>query len=135
MKTVGMVVCTAFIVGVVWAVVELSPLVLNSRIERIREKNLPRIVIEGGDTVYCRMKADDFRFPLPPGGRAFNPILNSGGFDTVDGAVEVRFEGTNHVSASDYETWLVGKVPIGGRVTVQRVPNGLLVKFNYFGDR
>jgi len=121
--------------GAVWIVVEFSPLLLNSKIERVHEKNLPSIMIEKGGIVYCRMKADDFRFPLPLGARPVNPMLASGGFDTVDGSVEARFDATNQATAGEYERWLSGKVPVGGYVTAQQIPGGLLIKFHYFGDR
>ena len=112
----------------------LAPLFLNSRIERLGESNLPRIVVERGSTVYCRMKADDFRFPLPPGSRAITLVV-SGGFDTVDGSVEARFEGTNKVSSIEYETLVAGNAQEGGRVTAEPIQGGLLIKFHYFGDR
>jgi hypothetical protein len=60
------------------------------------------------------MKADDFRFPLPPESRVLPPIILSGGFDTVDGSVEVRFERSNPVTP---------------------IPGGLSIKFHYFGDK
>lgn len=69
----------------------IAPLFLNSRIERLGERNLPRIVVERGNVVYCRMNAGDFRFPLPSGSLATNLVV-SGGFDTVDGSVEARFD-------------------------------------------
>src|SRR5438552_11466237 len=89
----------------------IAPLFLNSRIERLGEKNLPEILVQGA-TIYCRMKADDFRFPLPPASRALNPVV-TGGFDTVDGSVEARFDGANWVTASEYETSLSRKVQVG----------------------
>jgi hypothetical protein len=135
MRLLAILVCTVLLAGAMWAVVKFSPLFLNSRIERIREKNLPRIIIEKGNIVYCRMKADDFRFPLPPAARVVNPVLTSGGFDTADGSVEVQFPATNQVTADEHENWLSGKVPVGGEVAAQTVPGGLLVKFHYFGDR
>jgi hypothetical protein len=99
------------------------------------EKDLPKILIRG-NSVYCRMKADDFRFPLPPGSRAVNPVVR-GGFDTVDGSVEARFDGTgsNQITAIEYEDSLSGKVQTGGQISVQPTPDGLLIKFHYFGDR
>ena len=112
----------------------VAPLFLNSRIERIHEGNLPRITIESGNTAYCRMKADDFRFSLPRGSHAEHPVI-SGGFDAVDGSVEARFEGTNLVTASEYESFLSGSVQVGGQVTARTTPGGLLIKFHYFGDR
>jgi hypothetical protein len=80
------------------------------------------------------MKADDFRFPLPPGSHATN-LAVSGGFDTVDGSVEARFDSTDHLTASQYQDWLAGKIQVGGQITVETIPNGLLIKFHYFGDR
>ena len=135
MKVVAIVVCAALIVAAAWfADTFIAPLFLNSRIERIGEKNLPKILIEKGGTIYCRMKADDFRFPLPPGSRAVNPVV-TGGFDTADGSVEARFGGSNGVTAGEYENWLSGKVQVGGQITAQTIPGGLLIKFHYFGDR
>ena len=80
------------------------------------------------------MNADDFRFPLPPGSRATNSVI-TGGFDTVDGSVEVRFETTNQFTAGEYENWLSGKLQVGGSVTAEPIPGGLLIKFRYFGDK
>jgi hypothetical protein len=93
------------------------------------------MAIERGSIVYCRMKADDFRFPLPPGARAVNPVIASSGFDTVDGTVEARFDGTKRLTAAEYEGWLSGKVQVGGEFHIQTTPEGLLIKFHYFGDR
>ena len=134
MKAVATLTCVALLAGAVLVVIKLSPLFLNSKIERIHERNLPTIRIEKGGTVYCRMRADDFRFPLPPGSRAVNPVV-TGGFDTVDGSVEARFESTNRVTATEYKSWLSGKVQVGGQVTAHTVPGGFLIKFHYFGDR
>lgn len=112
----------------------LAPLFLNSRIERLRESDLPKILVERGDTIYCRMKADDFRFPLPPHSRAVNPVV-TGGFDSVDGSVEARFDGTNRITASEYQWSISGKVQVGGQVAAYATADGLLIKFHYFGDR
>ncbi len=134
MKVVAAFLCAALIAVAALVVITFSPLFLNSKIERLHEKNLPSIRIEKTGTIYCRMKADDFRFPLPPGSRAANPAV-TGGFDTVDGSVEARFDGTNRVTASEYEDWLSGRVPVGGQVTAQTISSGLLITFHYFGDR
>ena len=121
--------------AVIWFLDDtIAPLFLNSRIERLHETNLPRLQIEGGRTVYCRMKADDFRFPLPPGCHVENPVI-SGGFDTVDGSVEARFESTNHMTASEYKEHLSGNVQTGGQISARTIPGGMLIKFHYFGDR
>ncbi len=135
MRVVTVLVCAALLVGAGWLVIRFWPLFFNSRVERMGEKNLPKILVEKGRIVYCRMRADDFRFPLPPRSRALNPVITSGGFETVDGSVEARFEGTNEVTAREYEGWLSGKVQAGGHVTAETVPGGLLIKFHYFGDK
>jgi hypothetical protein len=91
-------------------------------------------MVEHGNTIYCRMKADDFRFPLPPLSRATNLVI-TGGFDTVDGSVEARFESTNQVTASEYERSLSGHMQTGGQITAEAIPGGLSIKFHYFGDK
>ena len=116
-----------------WANEFIAPLAFNSRIERLHEKDLPKISVEGS-TIYCRMKADDFRFPLPRGSRLTNAVV-TGGFDTVDGSVEALFDGTNRMTAGEYESSLSGRVQVGGQITAQTIPEGLLIKFHYFGDR
>ena len=108
---------------------EFSRLFLTSKIERLGEKNLPKILVENGGIINCRMKAADFRFPAPPGSRAANLMLTS------TGSVEARFQSSNQVTASEYENWLSGKVQVGGWVTVHSVPGGLLIKFSHFGDK
>ncbi len=122
------------IAGLRFANNTIAPLLLNSRIERLNEKNLPSIQIEKKGAVYCRMKADDFEFPLPPGTWVVNSAV-TGGFDTVDGSVEVRFDPDSQMSPSEYEKWLSGKIPEGGSITAEQIPGGLLIKFYYFGDR
>jgi hypothetical protein len=117
MKLIVALICAVPIAAAATIVIKFSPLFLNSKIERVHEKNLPRILIEKSGT----------------GSRAVNPVL-TGGFDTVDGSAEARFEGTNQVTASEYENWLSGKVPVGGQVSAQEFPGGLLFEFHYFGD-
>lgn len=135
MKIVVTLFCTALLGAAIWLANDvIAPLFLNSRIERLGEKDLPKIRIEKNGAVYCRMKADDFRFPLPPGSIGSNPIV-TGTFDCVDGTVECRFPGSNQLSAADYQSWVSGKVPVGGHVTAEALPEGLLIKFHYFGDK
>ena len=110
----------------------IAPLLWNSRIERLGETNLPRATIETGNIVYCRMKADDFRFALPVGLRATNLIITNGGFDTVHGSVEVYFDGTRQFARID--GW-PGKIQIGGSVSSEPIAGGLLIHFDYFGDK
>jgi len=135
MKVILVMVGVALAAAAIWfADRVIAPLFLNSRIERLHEKNLPKVLIEHGSTIYCRMKADDFHFPLPPGSHATNAVV-TGGFDTVDGSVEARFGASTQVTAGEYQSWLAGKVQVGGQVMAQPVAGGLLIKFHYFGDK
>jgi hypothetical protein len=114
----------------------IAPLLYNSRIERLNENGLPKIFLKNNETIYCRMKADDFYLPLPPKSRAVNPVITSGCFDCVDGTVEARFEKSQQIiSPEEYEYWLSGRLQEGAYVTAESVSNGLLIKFHYFGDR
>jgi hypothetical protein len=135
MKVAVIFVCVVLALAAIWFADDfIAPLFLDSYIERLGEKNLPKILIEGG-TVYCRMKADDFRFPLPSGSHALPPIVKEGGFDWLDGVVEARFDGTNQMSAIEYQNWLSARLQAGASVTVTSVPGGLSIKFHYFGDK
>ena len=135
MKAVVILVCAVLLSGAMWVAIKLSPLFLNSRIERLCEPKLPKVMVEYGNVIYCRMKADDFRFSLPARSRARNPNIVSGGFDTVDGNVEALFEGTNRIAARVYERVAAVNLQAGGSVTAQGIPGGLLIKFHYFEDR
>ena len=126
--------CVLVIAGLFWLNSHVAPLWFDSRIDRLWERNLPKIRMEKEGIVYCRMKTDDFRFPLPLGTRATNLVV-TGGFDTVNGSVEARFDSTNQVTAHEYETSLSGKIQDGGQVKAQSIPGGLLITFHYFGDR
>jgi hypothetical protein len=53
---------------------------------RMHEK-LPSVSIENGDTVYCRMRYCDFRFPLPDKAHIVNIDPVTGGADTINGAI------------------------------------------------
>jgi hypothetical protein len=130
-------VLTVLVATFIWSFFDdfIAPLFLNSRIERVHETGLPKALVEDGGIIYCRMKADDFRFPLPPESQLKPPIIISGGFDTVDGSLEVRFGGSNEVTPSDYESWVAKRLQVGGQVTAESVPGGLAIKFHYFGDR
>ena len=119
-----------------WFVAANSTLLLNSRLDRLLEDNLPKIIVEDEGTIYCRMKADDFRFPLPSGGISVDPAITSGGFDAVEGSVEVLFSGKDHMSPQQYEKWLSDRLQIGGWVTATESPSGgILISFSYFGDK
>ncbi len=53
---------------------------------RVDEK-LPTITVENGDTIYCRMRYCDFRFPLPDAAKIVRTGPVTGGADTIDGAI------------------------------------------------
>jgi hypothetical protein len=129
--------CAVLIAGLIWSVFDefFAPMFFDSRIERLHETGLPKATVEKGDIIYCRMKADDFRFPLPPGSHALPPIITSGCFDCVDGSVEARFDSSSQVTPSEYESWLSSRLQVGGYVTADSVPGGLSIKFHYFGDK
>jgi hypothetical protein len=136
MKVLAIIICVALVAAGIWFVDDtIAPLFLNSRIERIAEAGLPKAFEEAGGIIHCRMKADDFRFPIPPHSRVVNPIVVSGGFDTVHGSVRVEVEKPFEVSAYAYENSLAGKIQEGGRITTELIPDGLLIKFDYFGDK
>lgn len=111
----------------------VAPLLFNSRIERLNEKDLPKASVENG-YLYCRMKADDFHLALPPGYRAMTPIITHGGFDSVDGSVELRFDSSNGVSTG-CGSWMPSGLQVGASVNFDQSPKGLLIKFHYFGDK
>lgn len=113
----------------------IAPLVFNSRVERLHETGLPNIRIENGTTVYCRMKADDFRFPLPGGSVATNSKIIIGGYDTIEGTIEARFSITNHTTEAEYQRSLTGNIQEGAQIDFENIPQGFLIKFTYFGDR
>jgi hypothetical protein len=128
-------VCAVCIAAVFWFFDHtIAPRLFNSRIERLHETGLPKAFVERRGIGF-RMKADDFHLPLPPGLHAMPPVITSGGFDTVDGTVEARFDGTNHVRPDEFEHWVSGRLQTGASVTAEPVPGGLLIKFHYFGDR
>lgn len=113
----------------------LAPLFFNSYIERLGEKDLPKATIEPGNIVHCRMKADDFLFPLPPESRATNLVL-TGGFDTVHGTVEVYFDDHRDRKLLNWDGRSGNyKLQIGGNISYKPIPGGLLIEFDYFGDK
>jgi hypothetical protein len=112
----------------------VAPYILDSRIERLYDKGLPKVSVEKQREIYCRMKTDDFRLPLPPGSHAVRPVITSGSIDSVDGTVEARFDGSNVMTPNEYEKWLAGRLQVGAYVTSESVPGGLAIKFHYFGD-
>ena len=135
MKIAAAILCIAFIAACLWLLdIYLAPTFFDSRIERLGETNLP-IVSISGRTIYCRMKAGDFRFSLPPGTYGTNPVITSGGFDSIHGTVEARYEGSHQLTSKEYEDWVTRNSQVGGSVSAAFISNGLLVKFDYFGDK
>ena len=136
MKRVVQIVCAIVVVGMGWCLVEfLSRMLFNSRVERLGERGLPKVFVENQGVIHCRMKADDFRFPLPPGTHVLTSAVTDGGFDWADGAVQIQFEGTNAITADQYKSWLSDKLQIGASITAEPLPRGLVIKFHYFGDK
>jgi hypothetical protein len=114
----------------------IAPLIWNSRIERIHETGLPKATVEKEGVIYCRMKADDFSFPIPPGTTVAGPIIISGIFDSVDGPLEVSYGATNQgMTADAYKSWVSKQVEEGGYIEAESISNGLKIHFHYFGDR
>jgi len=127
--------CTAMLaVAILFANSFIAPLMFHSRLERLGETNLPSIRVESGGIIYCRMKADDFSFPLPPASHATN-LAVTGGFDTVDGSVAALFDGTNQLTADQYQDSLIGRLSPDARITAGHIPGGLLIKFHYMGGK
>lgn len=102
---------------------------------REHEDGLPKISIEKGNVVYCRMKADDFRFRLPDGARPRPAVIERGGFDSVYGAIDVELKNATASFAREYTESLARRVPMGGHVTAEFIADGLRISFSYFGDR
>jgi len=85
------------------AVIAFAALVVSVMMPPLRSfsrthEKLPAVFVENGSTVYCRMKYCDFRFPLPSNVHIVGTNLESGGFDTINGAIYVI--GTNGVPIS-----------------------------------
>ena len=80
--------------GLILSAVIVSPVVLILYLlmppirsfSRMHE-NLPAVSIENGDTVYCRMRYCDFRFPLPDKAHIVKIDPVTGGADTINGAI------------------------------------------------
>ena len=103
-------------------------------ISRLRESEngLPKVTVESGGIVYCRMQADDFRFQLPAGSHPQPPVLQSGGFDTVDGNIDVNLDGVTLRALEEFERQ---HLQAGALVETSSIPGGLAIHFTYFGDR
>jgi len=124
------VLCGVVSAALVWSVFDdyIAPLFFDSRIERIHETGLPSATIERGG-VYFRMRADDFFLPLPKGARVKQPIKFSGGYDTVDGDMEVSFDKSNGTAPHGHEGLVSGSIGVGGYVKNEWVPGGLVVVY------
>lgn len=119
-----------------WLIAEfVSIWLFNAKIERIFEKNLPKVAVENGNIVYCRMSADDFRLSLPAGSRVVHANILSGGSDWVDVEVEIRQEKSNVLTSVDFEEWIKERLQIGASVSFEEHGDITLIKCHYFGDR
>ena len=100
-----------------------------------RHEKLPAVSIENGDTVYCRMRACDFRFPLPRGSQFIKTELVERGFDTINGFIYVKMTNGTAVNLAAYEAQL-NKYHLaeGGWVSPDQTNNLTQIRFSYFGD-
>jgi len=100
-----------------------------------RHEKLPDVSIENGNTVYCRMRACDFRFPLPSGSQFIKTESVEGGFDTINGVIYVTTTNGTPVNLAAYEAQLKKyRLAEGGWVSPDWT-NGLTkIRFSYFGD-
>ena len=69
-------------------------------------ENLPAVSIENGDTIYCRMRYCDFRFPLPAKARIVRSDPVTGGADTINGAIYVVGPDGRPISVRSYAEFL-----------------------------
>ena len=94
---------------------------------RAHEK-LPAISVENGDTIYCRMRYCDFRFPLPSNMHIVRTNLDGGGFDTINGAIYVVGPNGGPVNMRGYAEFLQKKhwnVTVGSGVGCEDVTNNI----------
>lgn len=92
---------------------------------RIHEK-LPALFVENGNTVYCRMKACDFRFPLPDDVSIIGTNITDGGFDTIHGAIYIVGTNGGPVNLREYADFLQKKywhVSVGSGAGCPEVTN------------
>ena len=69
-------------------------------------ENLPAVSIENGDTIYCRMRYCDFRFPLPAKASIVRSDPVTGGADTINGAIYVVGPDGRPISVRSYAEFL-----------------------------
>jgi hypothetical protein len=79
-----------------------------SSFARANEK-LPAVIIENGNTVYCRMKSCDFRFPLPDKSHVVWTNIDDGGFDTIHGSIHVIGTDGGPINLQKYAEFLRDK--------------------------
>ncbi len=136
-------------VAFAWVVLVAMPPIRS--FARLHE-SLPTAVVEGGHTVYCRMRCCDFRFPLPSDAVLEHFDHVRGGFDTIDGSVQVTpASGTSldmrayaqlleqhgfHAQAPDTCSLFASSTkPRGGSIQVSAAtPATATIQFSYFGD-
>lgn len=117
--------CLAIIAWVALFVYMLMPPLRS--FSRMHE-NLPTVSVEAGDTVYCRMRYCDFRFPLPSDVHILRTNLDGGGFDTINGAIYVVGPDGGPVNMRSYAEFLQKKhwnVTVGSGAGCEDVTNNI----------
>jgi hypothetical protein len=109
-------------------------------------EQLPAVFVEEGRTVYCRMRYCDFRFPLPDGAQVLRTNLQGGGYDTIQGSVDVRGSQDRQIDYAAYARVLrahrftVNSGPDVASFNASTADGGCLrveygsIIFSYFGD-
>jgi hypothetical protein len=137
----------------VFAVVALGLFIshqLKPPFNRVNEK-LPTMSVEEGSMVYCRMRYCDFRFPIPSGTHVVRTNIASGGFDTIDGTIDVMSTNGEPIDMHAYAELLrkkhfnlspdytggisaSSKEPRGGWIGAEALDRAVRIRFTYFGD-
>ena len=103
---VGALACLAVFAFIALIVLVMMPPLRS--FSRTNEK-LPAVSVETGDTVYCRMRYCDFRFPLPDKARVVWTNIDDGGFDTIHGSIYVIGSDGNPINLRNYAEFLQNK--------------------------
>jgi len=119
---------------------------------RADERALPTATVENGQTIYCRMRLCDFRFPIPSDTRVDHFDHVKGGMDTIDGEVLVTSNQNSSIDMQRYAAQLKQQgfnvsiceecpslsagstAPLGGSISVDDFGETITIRFGYFGD-
>jgi hypothetical protein len=106
------------------------------QVER-RDEKLPTVSIDGG-IAYCRMYACDFRFPLPKASRVLKIEQTEGGFDTINGLIDVAATNGTSIDLDAYSAQIKAyHLEEGGWVDAEWTSTNndvTQIRFSYFGD-